>query len=443
MKKLIIEQGGPLHGRVRINGAKNAVLPIMAACLLSDDESVIERVPLVTDVRVMSEILRRLGVDVTVGGDRVSIRPGGFTGVFAPYEMVSAMRASVCVLGPLLARHGQARVAKPGGCVIGSRPIDLHLKGLEALGARFDFEKGDIVGTAKELHGAIVHLSGAHGSSVLATGNVMMAAVRAKGRTVIERAACEPEVVDLANFLIAMGACIEGHGTSVIQIEGVSRLIGARYRIIPDRIETGTLMIAAAISGGDLIVEDARPEHLDAVIDKLSEANVKIDRIDNGIRVSASKPLRGVDVTTLPFPGFPTDLQAQISAMCAVARGTSVITEQIYPERFMHVEELNRMGASISREGNRAVIQGVRRLSGAPVEGSDLRASAALVLAGLVAEDRTEVRGLEHLDRGYQNLEKQLSEAGAKIRRITERRRKPRNVRSQASRFAGSRAPLK
>lgn len=426
MQKLIIEQGGPLHGRVRVNGAKNAVLPIMAACLLCDEESVIEHVPQVTDVRIMAEILRRLGVSVTMGGDRVSIRPGGFTGVFAPYELVSAMRASICVLGPLLAHHKQARVAMPGGCVIGSRPIDLHLKGLEALGARFVFEKGDIVGTTKGLRGATVHLNGAHGSSVLATGNVLMAAVKAKGHTVIEHAACEPEVVDLADFLITMGARIDGHGTSVIRIEGVSKLKGAHYRIIPDRIETGTLMIAAAISGGALTIEGAQADHLTAVIEKLKEANVRIEKIKGGLRVSAPKPLRGVDVTTLPFPGFPTDLQAQISAMLAVARGMSVITEQIYPERFMHVEELNRMGASISREGNRAIIRGVRKLSGAPVAGSDLRASAALVLAGLVAEDQTEVRGLEHLDRGYQNLERQLKQVGAKVRRITERRKKPR-----------------
>jgi UDP-N-acetylglucosamine 1-carboxyvinyltransferase len=403
---------------VTVSGAKNSVLPIMAACLLSEQPSTIENVPHVTDVVTMVEILRRLGVGVAFSDGRLSIAPGRFDGAVAPYDLVSRMRASICVLGPLLARHGKAQVSMPGGCVIGPRPIDLHLKGLQALGAAFAIEHGYVVGSCAGLRGARVHLGGAFGSSVLATGNVMMAAALARGTTVIEQAACEPEIVDLANFLSAMGAKIRGQGSPVITVEGVVRLRGVTYRIIPDRIEAGTLMIGTAIVGGDLTIVGARADHLGAVVDKLAEANARIEKLNGAIRVVAEEPTRAVDVTTLPFPGFPTDLQAQMMALMAVSRGMSVLTERVYPERFMHVSELNRMGASITREGSSAVVRGVARLSGAPVTASDLRASAALVLAGMAAENQTELSGLEHLERGYEDLEAKLRRVGARLERI-------------------------
>ena len=422
MDKLLIRKSGPLYGAVSVDGAKNAVLPIMAACLLTDEPSVIDNVPLVTDVVTMLEILKDLGVEGALDGNQLRIAAGRATGTVAPYELVSRMRASICVLGPLLARHGQVQVSMPGGCVIGARPIDLHLKGLQALGAAFTIEHGYIVATRAQLTGTRIHLSGAFGSSVLATDNVMMAATLAKGTTIIEHAACEPEVIDLANFLIAMGARIQGHGSSVIRIDGVERLRGCRYQIIPDRIETGTLMIAAAMVGGDLTLERAQPEHLGAVIDKLSEADVLVETRNGTIRVmrKPEQPVRAVDMTTLPFPGFPTDLQAQMMALMAVSRGVSVLTEKVYPERFMHISELNRMGASITREGSSAIVKGVERLSGAPVTASDLRASAALVLAGMAAENQTELAGLEHLERGYHVLEEKLTRLGAKMQRVTQ-----------------------
>lgn len=419
MDRLVITRSGPLRGSITVNGAKNAVLPIMAACLLTEEPSVITRVPHVTDVLSMSELLRHLGVDVTLSGDQLRITPDRYAGTVAPYELVSRMRASLCVLGPLLAKHGKAQVSMPGGCVIGPRPIDLHLKGLQVLGAAITIEHGYLVATARELHGARVHLSGAFGSSVLATANVMMAATLAKGQTIIEHAACEPEVVDLADCLVAMGAHIKGQGTPVIRVDGVKRLRGARYRIIPDRIEAGTLMIAVAIAGGDVTIEGARADHLGAVIDKLSEAGVSIEKLNGALRVRATAPVQAVDVTTLPFPGFPTDLQAQMMALMTVSRGVSVLTEKVYPERFMHISELNRMGASITREGASAIVKGVERLSGAPVTAPDLRASAALILAGLVAENETDLNGLEHLERGYQNLAQQLGQLGATIRRVS------------------------
>ena len=419
MDKLLIQHSGPLQGIVSVSGAKNAVLPVMAACLLTQETSIIENVPNVSDVSLMVEILRHLGVEVEFLGDRLKISPGNYQGTEAPYELVSRMRASICVLGPLLAKHGKARVSMPGGCVIGSRPIDLHLKGLQMLGAVISVERGDVIAQGN-LHGARVYLSSTFGSSVLATANIMMAATLAQGSTTIEHAACEPEVTDLANFLVAMGARIEGHGSAVIRIEGVSRLHGAHHRIIPDRIEAGTLMIAAAIAGGEVTIEGARAEDLSALIDKLSEAGVDIKRLNGSLRVKSSGRLQAVDVTTLPFPGFPTDLQAQMMALLAVSRGVSVLTEKIYPDRFMHMAELNRMGASITREGASAIVKGVSRLSGAPVVGPDLRASAALVLAGVAADNQTEISGLEHLDRGYQKLEEQLRNLGAHVRRLKE-----------------------
>ncbi len=421
MDKLFINGTRALRGTVTAHGAKNAVLPIMAACLLSEDTSVIENVPCVTDVITMIEILRRLGVRVLFSGDRLTVTPGQYAGTEASHELVRRMRASICVLGPLLAKQHKAQVSMPGGCVIGVRPIDLHQKGLQALGAAIAIEHGYVIAVAPALHGARVHLGGAFGSSVLATGNVLMAATLAHGTTVIEQAACEPEVTDLADFLAAMGAKISGQGTPVIRVEGVERLHGANFRIIPDRIEAGTLMIAAAITGGDITIEGARADHLGAVIDKLTEAGAAVDASNGSIRVRAAQPLKAVDVTTLPFPGFPTDLQAQMMALMAVSRGVSVLTEKVYPERFMHIAELNRMGAAITREGSSAIIKGVNRLSGAPVAAPDLRASAALILAGLAAEDQTEFVGIEHLERGYQNLEDQLTRLGASIRRAEER----------------------
>lgn len=419
VEKLLIRHSGPLRGTVTVSGAKNAVLPIMAACLLTDEPSIIDNVPQVTDVVTMMEILRRLGAEGVLTDGQLHITPGRFQGTVAPYDLVSRMRASICVLGPLLARKGKAQVSMPGGCVIGPRPIDLHLKGLHALGASVAVEHGYLVAEAKQLHGARVHLGGAFGSSVLATGNVMMAATLAPGTTIIEHAACEPEVVDLANFLIRMGARIEGHGGPIIRIDGVAQLHGVSYRIIPDRIEAGTLMIAAAVVGGDLLVEGARAEHLGAVIDKLSEATVHVEKLNGSLRVRATEPAQAIDVTTLPFPGFPTDLQAQMMALMAVSRGMSVLTEKVYPERFMHIAELNRMGASITREGASAVVRGVARLSGAPVTAPDLRASAALILAGMVADNQTELGGLEHLERGYHDLERKLTRLGAHLERIS------------------------
>ena len=417
MEKLILEPSGPLRGAVEVSGAKNAALPIMAACLLTEEEMVIEGVPRVTDVTTMAKILSLLGVEVSWDEKRLVIRPNQYSGWTAPHELVSLMRASICVLGPLLARHGRAKVSMPGGCIIGARPVDLHLKGLEALGATFTIEHGYIIGHAERLRGATIHLIGPCGSSVLATGNVMMAAALADGVTVIEQAACEPEVADLANCLVGMGAKIAGQGTSRIRVEGVLRLHGARHRILPDRIEAGTLMIAAAMLGGEVTIKGAIREHLGGLIDTLIEANVSVESLNGSIRVRSDRRLKGVQITTLPFPGFPTDLQAQMMAMMTMSEGVSVVTEKIYPERFMHVPELRRMGAQITREGPSAIVQGVGRLSGAPVTASDLRASAALVLAGLAADTVTELSGVEHLDRGYEQLETKLTQLGAAIRR--------------------------
>jgi UDP-N-acetylglucosamine 1-carboxyvinyltransferase len=330
------------------------------------------------------------------------------------------MRASFCVLGPLLGKLKKAKVSLPGGCVIGIRPVDLHLKGLKALGADINIESGYVVAEGKKLKGSHIYLGGVFGSSVLATDNVMMAAVLSQGRTVIEAAACEPEVVDLAEFLIKMGAKIRGQGTPIIEIEGVKRLHGAEHTIIPDRIEAGTFMIAALITKGDIIIKNVLFQHLGAVIDKLGEAGVYITKADKSIRVRFKRQLKPVNVTTLPYPGFPTDMQAQIMSLMSVTDGISVITEKIYPDRFMHVAELNRMGANIQREGPHAIISGVKELSGAPVMASDLRASACLVLAGLVARGKTTVSRIYHLERGYENMEEKLQGLGAKVWREKE-----------------------
>lgn len=421
MDKIVIVGGRKLKGEVEISGAKNSALPIMAATLLAEEESIIENVPDLRDIHTMIRLLRALGAKAQYDNGRVIVRPGKNIKAIAPYKLVSTMRASVCVLGPLLARTGSAQVSLPGGCVIGPRPIDLHLKGLEGLGAEIDIQHGYVSAQAKKkLRGHDIYLGGSFGSSVLATDNVMMAAVMAQGKTMIESAACEPEVVDLARFLKKMGAKVSGEGSPRIEIEGVKKLRGTHYAIIPDRIEASTYIFAAAMTAGDVLVKKMDPTHQNAVIDKLTLSGVRLQRGKNSIRVRRTGKLRPVDVTTLPYPGFPTDLQAQMMALMSVTPGISVITEKIYPDRFMHVSELNRMGSKIFIEGSSAIVHGVKHLSGAPVMASDLRASAALVIAGLVAEGTTEVHRVYHLDRGYEKLETKFSMLGASIHRERE-----------------------
>lgn len=421
MDKLVIEGGRRLEGSVTISGAKNACLPILAATLLSDEKSVIRNVPALKDMSTMLKILKMLDVKVHAEGDVVKIEPRGYKKYTAPYDLVSTMRASICVLGPLLAKQRYAEVSFPGGCIIGPRPIDLHLKGLKAIGARLKIERGYIIADGRALCGGTVYLGGHFGSSVLATANTMMAATLARGVTVIENAACEPEVVDLAAFLVKMGARIKGHGTHRIIIEGVRKLHGAEHAVIPDRIEAGTYTLAAAITKGDVTLKNAKLEHLMAMMDKLTEAGLQIKKLPNGFRARYVRKLRPIDITTLSYPGFPTDMQAQVMSLMCVTDGISVITEKIYPDRFIHVSELARMGADIILEGPSAIVKGVKSLSGAPVMASDLRASAALVLAGLVAKGRTDVRRIYHLDRGYEDLEEKLTKLGAKVWREKEK----------------------
>ncbi|MFA5334659.1 MAG: UDP-N-acetylglucosamine 1-carboxyvinyltransferase [Candidatus Omnitrophota bacterium] len=420
MDKIVIEGPTRLRGAVEVSGAKNSALPIMAATLLTDEKCVIRRVPPLRDVHTMVKILRNLGVRVQFEDGRAVIEPKGYRNHIAPYKYVKEMRASFCVLGPILAKHKIAQVSYPGGCAIGNRPVDLHLKGIKALGAELKIEHGYVLAETKQLKGAHIFLGGAFGSSVLATDNVMMAATLAKGRTVIENAACEPEVVDLADFLLKMGAKIKGAGTHLIEIEGVKRLGGAEYEVIPDRIEAGTFMIAAAMTKGDITIKGARYDHLGALVDKLLDAGVTITRHGKDIRVRVKRQLKPVDITTLPYPGFPTDLQAQMMALMSEINGISVITEKIYPDRYMHVSELARMGAQVKLEGDSAIVKGIKQLSGAPVMASDLRASAALVLAGMAAKGRTDVSRVYHLDRGYDKIELKLSRLGANIRREKE-----------------------
>jgi len=420
MDKFIIRGGRRLRGDVAISGAKNATLPIMAACLLCEGESRILGVPDVTDVVHLSGLLGELGAEVAREGDGLRLKVVDEQPCHARYDLVRKMRASVCVLGPLLARRGRARVAMPGGCAIGSRPIDIHLRGLKALGAQLDLKEGDIVATAKRLRGAEVFLGGAFGSSVTGTANVMMAASLAAGKTVIEFAACEPEIEDLANFLNAMGAKITGAGSPRVIIEGVDRLQATSHRVIPDRIEAGSFMVAAGITNGEVRLSAARLDHMLAVVDKLRQIGLIIDKADGGAVVSSNRRISATDVTTQPYPGIPTDLQAQLMALLCSADGNSVITEKIYPDRFMHVAELGRMGANIRKEGPTAIVTGVKRLVGAPVMASDLRASAALVLAGLAAEGETSVSRVYHIDRGYDRIEQKLARLGADIQRVNE-----------------------
>ncbi|MFI9651341.1 UDP-N-acetylglucosamine 1-carboxyvinyltransferase [Guyparkeria halopsychrophila] len=418
MNKLLIRGGTPLDGEIRISGAKNAVLPMMAASLLADSPVTIENVPHLQDVTTTMELLGRMGATLTVG-DHMSVEVDTTTvdTLEAPYDLVRTMRASILTLGPMLARFKQARVSLPGGCAIGTRPVDIHLKGLEALGADVRVEGGYIETSAEQLVGARIVLDQV---TVTGTENLMMAAVFAQGETVLENAAREPEVVDLANFLNAMGADVRGAGSDVIRIHGVERLHGVRYRVLPDRIETGTYLVAAAMTRGRILVRDTRPELLDAVLAKLEQAGAEIELGEDWIRLDMhGRRPKAVNIRTAPHPGFPTDMQAQFVAMNAVAEGTSTVVETIFENRFMHVQEIQRMGADIHIEGNTAVIRGVEFLSGAPIMATDLRASASLVLAGLVASGETVVNRIYHIDRGYESIEEKLSRLGANIQRIT------------------------
>jgi UDP-N-acetylglucosamine 1-carboxyvinyltransferase len=416
--KLVIEGGVSLRGDVHVGTAKNSVLPILAATLLTREPCRIVDAPRLRDVNTMLRILPALGVQCERGEDGViTTQVVDEDACEAPYELVKTMRASVCVLGPLIGRRRRARVSFPGGCVFGPRPIDLHLKGLRALGVDLDIEGGYIVARADTLRGASMYLGGAFGPTVTGTANVLMAAVLADGVTHIHMAACEPEVQDLAQFLVQMGADVRGIGTPVLEVHGVKELHGATYRPVPDRIEAGTFLAAAAITGGNVTVRDCRPEHLRAVIERLEAVGAGVEIGDDWVRCARRGRLRAADITTLPYPGFPTDLQAQFMALLTLADGVSVVTEKIYPERFMHVAELARMRARIRREHHLAIVEGTEFLSGAPVLASDLRASAALVLAGLVAEGETQVRRVYHIDRGYEQIEQKLAALGARIRR--------------------------
>jgi len=413
--------GNRLKGAIEINGAKNSALPIMAASILVDGETVLRNVPDLADVRQMQVLLSRLGVKAQRDAEgALHLRVEDEMNAHAEYELVSKMRASVCVMGPLLAKRKRAQVSMPGGCAIGSRPIDLHIQGLRALGADFELVNGDVLLRAKKLKGADIFLGGPFGSSVTATANVMMTATLVEGRTVIASAACEPEITDLAEFLNACGARILGHGTPEITVEGVDGLTGTEHTVVADRIEAGTYMIAGAITNGDVELQGARLEHMQAVVDRLRRVGVIIERGEKGITVSSSRHLEPIDVTTQPYPGFPTDLQAQLMALLCLADGNSVITEKIFPDRFLHVGELNRMGAHLRKEGPTVIIEGVKRLVGAQLMASDLRASAALILAGLIAKGTTRIHRIYHIDRGYQHIEKKLAAVGANIRRLNE-----------------------
>ncbi len=417
MDSFLIQGGTPLRGEVTISGSKNAVLPLMAAALLTKDTCVIRNAPDLSDVRFMVKILESLGADVSFEAGTLTIRCARIRG-FGDYDLIRKMRGSICILGPLLTRLNEASVSLPGGCVIGTRPIDLHLKGLVALGAKLDIEGGYIRAKTKGLKGTTIFLGGRAGPTVLGTANIMMAAALADGVTVIESAACEPEVCDVANFLVSMGAKITGIGSPTLTITGVKELHGTDYEVIPDRIEACTFICAAAATKGDVIIHGARPEHFAAVLDKLREAGVKVERKAGALRVTRPGKLKPADVTTLPYSGFPTDVQAQFMALMTLAPGISVITERIFESRFMHVAELMRLGADIAIEGPSAIVKGGKPLSGAPVMASDLRASAALVIAGLAAKGATQVHRIYHLDRGYERMEDKLRKLGAKIERV-------------------------
>ncbi|MBU6469216.1 MAG: UDP-N-acetylglucosamine 1-carboxyvinyltransferase [Gammaproteobacteria bacterium] len=417
MDKLFINGGRPLEGEIRISGAKNATLPILAATLLADSPVTIGNVPHLHDVTTTIELLGSMGVGVTIDEHmRIEVDPASIREFYAPYELVKTMRASILVLGPLVTKFGRADVSLPGGCAIGTRPVNLHISGLEAMGATIKVENGYIRAQAERLHGARILMDMV---SVTGTENIMMAATLADGTTMIENAAREPEVVDLAHCLVQMGAKIKGEGTDTLVIEGVKKLHGTQYNVLPDRIETGTYLCAGALTGGHVRVKDTRPELLEAVIAKLEETGAKVGKGKNWIEVDMQgRRPHAVDVRTAPYPAFPTDMQAQFTALNVVAEGTGTITETVFENRFMHVLEMQRMGADVRLEGNTAISQGVEHLTGAPVMATDLRASASLVLAGLVAQGETVVDRIYHIDRGYETIEEKLGQLGAKIRRV-------------------------
>jgi UDP-N-acetylglucosamine 1-carboxyvinyltransferase len=414
MDKLVIEGGARLRGEIPVSGAKNAALPILCAGLLTADTLQVDNVPALQDVATMERLLAQMGVSVIRDGGGVTLDASKVDRLEAPYDLVKTMRASILVLGPLVARFGIARVSLPGGCAIGARPVDQHIKGLEALGAEVRIDHGYLVAQARRLKGARIVTDLV---TVTGTENLMMAAALAEGETVIENAAREPEVVDLANCLNAMGARVTGAGSDRIVIRGVDKLHGARHRVMADRIETGTFLTAVAAAGGDVLLTGARPDTLEAVLDKLTEGGARIEAGDDRIRIVARRRPKAVNIRTAPYPAFPTDMQAQFMALNAVAEGTGMVTETIFENRFMHAQELMRLGAQIEIEGNTAVVTGVRSLAGATVMATDLRASASLVVAGLVAEGETVIDRIYHLDRGYEALEAKLSAVGAKVKR--------------------------
>lgn len=415
MDKIVIEGGCKLKGTVRISGSKNAALPILISSLLAEGRNTYHNIPDLIDIKTTKKLLENLGARVEGEGEILRIDSGGLNHFEASYNLVKTMRASVLVLGPLVARMGRARVSLPGGCAIGARPVNLHLKALKALGAEIDLQEGYVEARAPRLKGATVYFDI---STVTGTENIMMAAVLAKGTTVLENAAKEPEVVNLADVLNSMGARITGAGTDIIHIEGVESLHSAEATVIPDRIEVGTFVIAAAITGGEVDILGCEPGHLDAFLSKLKDAGVILTSLEEGLRVKGGDDIRSIDIKTLPYPGFPTDLQAQTMALMALGKGRSVITETIFENRFMHVAELLRMGADIAVEGNTAIVKGVKKLRGAPVMATDLRASASLIVAALAAEGRTELSRVYHIDRGYQKIEAKLSSLGADIKRV-------------------------
>lgn len=417
MDRLIITGGRTLSGEIRISGAKNAALPIIVATLLADEPVTVCNIPHLNDITTTMELLGRMGVSITMGEKMdVEVDSSTISNFAAPYELVKTMRASILVLGPLLARYGRAEVSLPGGCAIGSRPVNLHIHGLELMGADITVEAGYIKAKSKRLHGAKIMMDLV---TVTGTENLMMAATLADGVTIIENAAREPEVVDLANCLISMGARISGAGTDVITIEGVERLHGTRYSVLPDRIETGTYLVAAAITGGNVKLKNTSPKHCDAITAKLEEAGARIETGEDWISLDMQgRSPQAVDIRTAPYPAFPTDMQAQFCALNSVAKGTGIITETVFENRFMHIQELQRMGADLALNGNSVVCNGVDKLTGAPVMATDLRASASLVLAGLVADGDTAVDRIYHIDRGYECIEEKLQQLGAQIRRV-------------------------
>jgi len=413
MEIILIEGGNSLKGEIKVSGAKNAVLPLMAACILNSGVNSFTNVPDLADVRTMVELLEIIGAKIEFENGSMTIDSTGINNWEAPYDLVKTMRASVLVLGPLIARLGKARVSLPGGCAIGERPIDQHMKGLSILGSKIELEEGYVEATAKKLKGGIIPFDV---STVTGTENIMLSAVIAEGETLILNAACEPEIVELANFLNKMGAKVEGAGTDIIRINGVDNLKPVTdHMVMPDRIEAGTFMVAAALNQGDLTISNCKFEHLGALSGKLIQTGAEVTKTDNGVRVVGIDRPKSIDFTTLPYPGFPTDMQAQMMTLMCLSNGLSIITETIFPQRFMHTGELRRMGAEIKLVGNSAVVRGVSHISAAPIMASDLRASASLILAGIAAKGKTEVSRVYHLDRGYDGMDKKLEEVGARI----------------------------